>query len=93
MNRRNLFKLAAASAAAGTLAQRDAAAQETAARAQKGLPSPKITDVQCDRHRRPPDSVWSSSKSSTDLDGLYGYGCGTFTSARRSRGPCGRNNI
>lgn len=78
MNRRKLFQLAAASAAAGTLAQRDAAAQERVARATKALPSPKIKDIQviaC----QPSGVRLIVVKVLTDQDGLYGYGCATFT--------------
>ena len=78
MNRRSLIKLAGASVAAGTLAQRDAAAQEKAARAQKGLPSPIIKDVQVIA-TAPAGLRLVVVKVITDQDGLYGYGCATFT--------------
>jgi mannonate dehydratase len=78
MNRRSLLKFAGATAAAGTLAQRDAAAQEQAARAQRGLPSPKITDVQVIA-TAPAGLRLVVVKVITDQAGLYGYGCGTFT--------------
>jgi mannonate dehydratase len=78
MNRRNLLKLAASSAAAGSLAQRDALAQEKIARAQKGLPSPIIKDVQVIA-TAPAGLRLVVVKVVTDQDGLYGYGCGTFT--------------
>ncbi|MFN7924209.1 MAG: enolase C-terminal domain-like protein [Bryobacteraceae bacterium] len=78
MNRRNLLKLAATGAAAGSLAQRDAAAQERIARATKALPSPKIKDVQVIAVQ-PAGVRLIVVKVITDQDGLYGYGCATFT--------------
>src|SRR5512138_3688940 len=77
MNRRNLLKMAAAAPAAG-MAAREAAAQEKAARATRGMASPKIKDVSviaC----APAGSRLVVVKITTDQDGLYGYGCGTFT--------------
>lgn len=77
MNRRNLLQLSAA-ASAGMALPRHAAAQDKVARATRGMSSPKIKDV----------SVIATSpaglrlivvKIVTDQDGLYGYGCGTFT--------------
>ena len=78
MNRRSLIKLAGASVAAGTLAKRDAAAQEKVARAQKGLPSPIIKDVQVIA-TAPAGLRLVVVKVITDQAGLYGYGCATFT--------------
>lgn len=78
MNRRNLLKMAGAGAATMTLAQRDAAAQATAARAQRGLPSPKIKDVQVIQ-TAPAGLRLPVVKVITDQDGLYGYGCACFT--------------
>src|SRR6476659_9073499 len=78
MNRRGLLKMAASGAFAGVVSQREAAAQDKVTRATRGTPSPKIKDV----------SVIATSpaglrlvvvKILTDQDGLYGYGCGTFT--------------
>ena len=78
MNRRSLMKMAAGGAFAGLVSKREAVAQEQAARAVRGMASPKIKDV----------SVIATSpaglrlvvvKITTDQDGLYGYGCGTFT--------------
>jgi len=77
MNRRNLLQLTAAAGAA-TLAQRQAAAQERAARAARGLPSPKIKDIQVIA-TSPAGLRLVVVKVITDQDGLYGYGCGTFT--------------
>lgn len=55
-----------------------AVAQEKVARATKGMPSPRIKDIsviECE----PAGSRLTVVKISTDQDGLYGYGCGTFT--------------
>jgi mannonate dehydratase len=78
MNRRNLLKMAAAAPLASTMAPRHLAAQEAAQRATRALPSPKIKDVQviaC----QPAGVRLIVVKVLTDQDGLYGYGCGTFT--------------
>ncbi len=76
MNRRNLLKMAGGAAA--TLAARDAAAQERTARAVRGLPSPKIKDVQVIQ-TAPAGLRLPVVKILTDQDGLYGYGCACFT--------------
>jgi mannonate dehydratase len=74
MDRRSLLGLMAA----GALTPRQMAADEKAARAAHGLPSPKIKDVQV--IATAPDGVrLVVVKVLTDQDGLYGYGCGTFT--------------
>ncbi|MBC7924361.1 MAG: starvation-sensing protein RspA [Bryobacteraceae bacterium] len=75
MNRRNFLSGAAVAAA---LQPRHVAAQEKAARATRALPSPKIKDVQviaC----QPSGVRLLVVKVLTDQDGLYGYGCATFT--------------
>ncbi len=53
-------------------------AQEKVAQAVRGLRSPRIKDVsviEC----APAESRLTVVKITTDQDGLYGYGCGTFT--------------
>src|SRR6202795_4203097 len=75
MNRRDVFKL---SVGALTFAQRELAAQEKVAKAVRGLPSPKIKDVSVIA-TQPGGSRLVVVKITTDQDGLYGYGCGTFT--------------
>jgi mannonate dehydratase len=53
-------------------------AQEAVARATRGTPSPRIKDIsviEC----APAGSRLTVVKISTDQDGLYGYGCATFT--------------
>ena len=53
-------------------------AQAQAARATRGMPPPKIKDVQVIA-TAPAGSRLTVVKIITDQDGLYGYGCGTFT--------------
>ncbi|MDZ4797246.1 MAG: enolase C-terminal domain-like protein [Bryobacteraceae bacterium] len=75
MKRRELLTGAALAAA---LPARHLAAQNAAARATRATPSPKIKDVQvitC----QPAGVRLIVVKVITDQDGLYGYGCGTFT--------------
>jgi mannonate dehydratase len=55
-----------------------AVAQEKAERATRGLPSPKIKDVSVIA-TQPGGSRLVVVKITTDQDGLYGYGCATFT--------------
>ncbi|MBI4873449.1 MAG: starvation-sensing protein RspA [Acidobacteria bacterium] len=78
MDRRRLLQLASAGAAAGLTTRREAAAQQQAARATRGMPSPKIKDVSVIA-TAPAGSRLVVVKITTDQDGLYGYGCGTFT--------------
>src|ERR1035438_10427090 len=75
MNRRDVFKL---SVGALGFAQRQVAAQEKVAKAVRGLPSPKIKDVSVIA-TAPAGLRLVVVKITTDQDGLYGYGCGTFT--------------
>ncbi len=75
--RRSFLKsLAGASALAAT--PRIAAADELTSRATRGIPAPRIRDIsviECE-----PDGVrLTVVKITTDQDGLYGYGCATFT--------------
>src|SRR6266851_8668328 len=78
MLRRNLIKSISGGAVAALVGKREAAAQQTVERAARGMRSPIIKDV----------SVIATSpaglrlvvvKITTDQDGLYGYGCATFT--------------
>ncbi|MDN5289739.1 MAG: Mandelate racemase/muconate lactonizing enzyme C-terminal domain protein [Mucilaginibacter sp.] len=80
MRRRDMLGAAAggAAAAATLLSAREASAQEKVARAARGMPSPKITDVsviEC----APQGSRLTVVKITTDQAGLFGYGCATFT--------------
>lgn len=74
MNRRSMLGLVAA----GALSPRQIAAQDRVARATRATPSPKIKDVQVIA-TAPAGSRLVVVKIVTDQDGLYGYGCGTFT--------------
>lgn len=73
MNRRNLLKLITAGAALPLAYQRKLDAQPA-----HGAPVPKIKDVQVIA-TAPAGLRLTVVKIVTDQDGLYGYGCGTFT--------------
>ena len=75
MNRRDLLKL---SVGVLGVSQRELGAQEKVAKAVRGLPSPKIKDVSVIA-TAPAGLRLVVVKITTDQDGLYGYGCGTFT--------------
>lgn len=74
MNRRRLMQLVGA----GALTARQSSAEEQVARATRATPSPKIKDVQVIA-TAPVGLRLVVVKVITDQDGLYGYGCGTFT--------------
>jgi mannonate dehydratase len=74
MNRRSLLQLVGA----GAVTARETRAQETIQKATHALPSPKIKDVQVIA-TAPAGLRLVVVKVITDQDGLYGYGCGTFT--------------
>ena len=78
MDRRNCFQLAIAGAIGAALPARRLAAEEQAARAVRGLPSPIIKDVKVIA-TQPAGVRLVVVKVLTDQDGLYGYGCATFT--------------
>jgi mannonate dehydratase len=78
MNRRNLLRLAAGGAALGAVTAREQKAQAQVAHATRGMPSPKIKDVSVIA-TAPAGLRLTVVKITTDQDGLYGYGCGTFT--------------
>jgi len=78
MNRRRFFNLAAAGTAGGLVTQRETQAQESVARATRGMPSPKIKDLQVIA-TAPAGLRLTVVKILTDQDGLYGYGCATYT--------------
>ncbi len=63
---------------AGALTARQSSAEEQVARATRATPSPKIKDVQVIA-TAPVGLRLVVVKVITDQDGLYGYGCGTFT--------------
>jgi mannonate dehydratase len=70
--------MAAMAAGMGALTDRAAKAEAQVARATRGMPSPKIRDIELILTQ--PDTVrLTIVKVLTDQDGLYGYGCATFT--------------
>ncbi|MGH9674069.1 MAG: enolase C-terminal domain-like protein [Bryobacteraceae bacterium] len=75
MRRRDLLGTAVM---AGLVTKREAKAQESVARAVRGMPSPVIRDIQVIA-TAPAGLRLVVVKVITDQDGLYGYGCGTFT--------------
>ena len=78
MDRRECFRLAAAGATGVLLPSRHLTAEEQAARATRGLPSPIIKDIKVIT-TQPAGVRLVVVKVITDQDGLYGYGCATFT--------------
>jgi mannonate dehydratase len=68
----------AGGAAASLAGQRQSLAQERTARATRGMPPPKIKDVTVIA-TQPAGARLTVVKITTDQDGLYGYGCATFT--------------
>jgi mannonate dehydratase len=86
MKRRDLLKVAAAGSISGLWGARAAAAAQAVARATRALPSPVIRDVSVINCA--PDGVrLTVVKVTTDQDGLYGYGCATFTQRADLVGP------
>ncbi len=78
MNRRNLLRTVGAAGLSGLVSSRELKAQAQAARATTGMPAPKIKDIsviEC----QPAGVRLTVVKITTDQDGLYGYGCATFT--------------
>jgi mannonate dehydratase len=84
INRRNLLQTAAGAAGLAAL-QRRAAAQQRAERATRGMTSPKIKDISVINLQF--GVRLTVVKITTDQDGLYGYGCGTFTQRAELVGP------
>ena len=77
IGRRGLLK-SMAGAGMLALAPSFAEAEEQAAHATRGMPSPRIKDIgviECE----PAGVRLTVVKITTDQDGLYGYGCATFT--------------
>lgn len=72
MNRRTLLKLAAGAPAFSPWAQAQVA------RATRGMPSPKIRDIKA-ISTAPGKVPLAIVKVVTDQDGLYGWGCASFT--------------
>jgi len=78
MQRREALQLAAAASVASVLGERQARAEARVAAARRAVPSPRIRDVQVIA-TAPAGLRLVVVKVLTDQDGLYGYGCGTFT--------------
>jgi mannonate dehydratase len=78
MDRRGLLRSAAAAGLSGFWTERERRAQAQVTSATRGLPSPTIRDVSVIA-TAPAGLRLTVVKITTDLDGLYGYGCGTFT--------------
>src|SRR2546421_3714334 len=74
MNRRSFL----AATAGASLTARYSRAQDAVQRATRAMPSPHIKDVQVIA-TAPAGSRLTVVKIVTDQDGLYGYGCATFT--------------
>src|ERR1700720_1419353 len=77
MQRRNFLKSVAAAGLLGATTRR-LQAQEQVARATRSQPAPRIKDIsviEC----QPQGVRLTVVKITTDQDGLYGYGCATFT--------------
>src|ERR1700686_5285128 len=78
IKRRDLLRTIGTAGLVALASPREQKAQETAARAARGLPIPKIKDIsviEC----QPAGVRLTVVKITTDQDGLYGYGCATFT--------------
>ncbi|HEX3876084.1 MAG TPA: enolase C-terminal domain-like protein [Bryobacteraceae bacterium] len=78
MKRRDLLRALGAAGLGRLVSPRELKAQDQAARATRGLPVPKIKDIsviEC----QPSGVRLTVVKITTDQDGLYGYGCATFT--------------
>src|SRR6185503_19463930 len=76
--RRDLLKSAGVAGLLGLTTAREEKAQAQVAQAVRGMPAPKIKDIsviEC----QPAGVRLTVVKITTDQDGLYGYGCGTFT--------------
>ena len=78
IQRRNFLGSIGAAGLLGLASPREQRAQEQVARATRGMPIPKIKDIsviEC----QPAGVRLTVVKITTDQDGLYGYGCATFT--------------
>lgn len=78
MDRRESIKMGVAGAVGAAFSVQPLAAKEQEARATRGLPIPIIKDIQVIT-TQPSGVRLVVVKIITDQDGLYGYGCATFT--------------
>jgi mannonate dehydratase len=78
VSRRRTIQALAATVLGGVVSPRQLRAEAQAERAARGMPSPRIKDVQviC---TAPQAARLTIVKVITDQDGLYGYGCSGFT--------------
>jgi mannonate dehydratase len=77
LTRRGVFQSIAGATALGLGAQNERAQERNAGPA-RGLPSPRIRDISV-IETQPAGTRLTVVKITTDQDGLYGYGCATFT--------------
>ena len=77
MNRRALLKTAGG-LLLGAISKREATAQDKIERATRGMPAPHIKDISVIT-TAPQGLRLVVVKITTDQEGLYGYGCATFT--------------
>src|ERR1700682_5279974 len=78
ISRRHMLRSVAATSLLGLATPREQKAQEQVARATRGMAVPRIKDInviEC----QPAGVRLTVVKITTDQDGLYGYGCATFT--------------
>lgn len=78
MNRRSLLKMAGSGSVLAAVSAREQKAQAQVAKAANGMPVPKIRDIKV-IETEPQGVRLSVVKITTDQDGLYGFGCATFT--------------
>ncbi len=79
LTRRQLMRMSTAAGLGLTLiSRRELEAQEKAARATRGMPIPKIKDVKAIA-LQPLRAHLAIVKVTTDQDGLYGWGCASYT--------------
>src|ERR1041384_7809092 len=78
IRRRDLWKTAGIDGLMGLASPREEKAQTQVAKATTGMPAPKIKDISV-IESQPGGVRLTVVKITTDQDGLYGYGCGTFT--------------
>ncbi len=78
MKRRHLLETIGAAGLLGLAGPREQHAQEQSAKAARGVPVPKIKDIQV-IECQPAGVRLTVVKITTDQAGLYGYGCATFT--------------
>jgi mannonate dehydratase len=76
--RRGLFKLLGTAGLMGLSTTRTQAAEAAVAQATRAMPTPRIKDVSV-IETAPGGVRLTVVKITTDQDGLYGYGCATFT--------------